>query len=105
MKSFLLWFLSPSRALAQAQTEIEYLRGEVRRLNDLLVQIYEAARVVPVQPQHQAATVPEPEQMKTLGQMQRDFADERIRKYNDWLRDELVRQDNMRAINESQKPN
>lgn len=97
MKSLLLWLLSPPRALAQAQDEIAYLRNELRRLNDLLTQAWESSRIVPVQSAHRQPVSPSPEPVKTLGEMQREFAEKRLNDYRQWQNDELARLERERA--------
>lgn len=100
MKAFLAWLMSPSRAHAQAISEIEYLRVENQRLNDLLLQFYEQQRVVPVQRQHLQEVTPEIESSRTLGEQQMEFADQKVAEYRAWQREEAARLERMRQINE-----
>lgn len=96
MKSFFIWLLSPPRALRQAQDEIEWLRSENRRLNDLLTQAWEKSRIVPVQSQHLQPPAQESEPVKTLGQMQREYAEQRVAAYEEWQREEQARLERLR---------
>lgn len=102
MKAFLAWFLGPSRALAQALAEIEYLRGELRRVNDLLTQAWEQRNIVPVQAEHRQPSQPKPEQAKTMGQRQREFEEKRLKDMADWLATEAMREQAMRQMNDAQ---
>lgn len=70
MKSFLVWLLGPSKALQQAQSEIDYLRLELRRVNDLLTQAYETRGVVPVQAEHRQATAADTSAPRTIADLQ-----------------------------------
>lgn len=70
------WLTRDPAALCQAQAEIEYLRSEVHRLNDLLTQVWESSRIIPRQMEHITPPAPEAEPFKTLGQQQRDFEEE-----------------------------
>lgn len=73
MSRLLEWLARDPAELRQAQAEIEYLRAENRRLNDLMTQAWESSRIIPRQLEHATPPAPEAEAFKTLGQQQRDF--------------------------------
>jgi hypothetical protein len=97
MKRFLDWLTRDSAALRQAQSEIAWLRGENKRLNDLLTQAWETSRVIPRQPEHASPPAPEAEPFKTLGQQQIDFEQQRIAERQQWEREEQARLDRLTA--------
>jgi hypothetical protein len=97
MKSFLQWLLSPSRAIQQANSEIEYLRAENKRLNDLLVQAWESSRVVPVQSQHRQSIPKETDPPKTLAAMQIEYEKQALADYKAWQEDEQARIERTKA--------
>jgi hypothetical protein len=97
------WLTRPPAALRQAQAEIDYLRSEVHRLNDLLTQAWEASRVIPRQLEHTTPAAPETEQFKTLGQQQRDYEDECRRRREAFEQQESARLEQVNAP--ESKPN
>lgn len=103
MNRILDWLTRDPAALRQAKAEIDYLRGEVRRLNDLLTQAWESSRVIPRQLEHTTPAAPESEPFKTLGQQQRDFEDECRRRREEFEAAETRRLDAVKPA--ESKPN
>lgn len=91
MRQLIQWLIRPPAALRQAQAEIDYLRSEVHRLNDLLTQAWAASHVIPRQMEHTTPAAPETEQFKTLGQQQRDYEEDCRKRYKQFERMETVR--------------
>lgn len=89
MRSLLAWLSRPSLPIRLLQEETVRCYAEIHRLNDLLTQAYERAGVIPRQ--HQGPPPVQPEQRKTMGEMQVDFQNERIAEYKAWQAEEAER--------------
>jgi hypothetical protein len=99
MNQLLQWLTRPPRALQQANDEIAYLRGEVKRLSDLLTQAYAQARIIPRQPEHQGPPPAAPHQRKTYGEMQAESLERAAANYAKFQEDEQARVEKMRQGN------
>lgn len=99
MKAFLAWLLASPRALQQANNEIAWLRSENKRLNDILTQAFESARIIPRQPEHREPVPAAPERRKSIGEMQMEFQDQAAMNYAAWQREEAARLEQQRQSN------
>lgn len=85
------WLARPNLSVRLLQAELDRAHNEIRRLNDLLTQAWESARVVPVQGEHRQPLPPPALQRQSYGEIQAEYTKLSEENYQKWLADEELR--------------